>query len=135
MTHQTVNPSTMYDSLQFGFSHATKAQGKTVIHCAGQLAWDAEGNTVGKNDLAKQAEQVFKNLNTVLQEAGAKPADVVRMRTYIVDLKPENLEVVGKAIGNFYGEITPPVNTLIGVQSLAMPDLLIEIEMTAIVDD
>ncbi|WP_367111478.1 RidA family protein [uncultured Psychrobacter sp.] len=134
MTHQTINPSTMYDSLQFGFSHATKAQGKTVIHCAGQLAWDAEGNTVGKNDLAKQTEQVFKNLRTVLKEAGATPADVVRMRTYIVDLEPANLEVVGKAIGDFYGDTTPPVNTLLCVQSLAMPDLLIEIEMTAVID-
>ncbi|WP_367109156.1 RidA family protein [uncultured Psychrobacter sp.] len=134
MTHQTINPSTMYDSLQFGFSHATKAQGKTVIHCAGQLAWDAEGNTVGKNDLAKQIEQVFKNLRTVLKEAGATPADVVRMRTYIVDLEPANLEVVGKAIGDFYGDTTPPVNTLLCVQSLAMPDLLIEIEMTAVID-
>ncbi|WP_367107470.1 RidA family protein [uncultured Psychrobacter sp.] len=134
MTHQTINPSTMYDSLQFGFSHATKAQGKTVIHCAGQLAWDAEGNTVGKNDLAKQIEQVFKNLRTVLKEARATPADVVRMRTYIVDLEPANLEVVGKAIGDFYGDTTPPVNTLLGVQSLAMPDLLIEIEMTAVID-
>ncbi len=89
---------------------------------------------MGKNDLAKQTEQVFNNLHTVLQEAGATPADVVRMRTYIVDLKPEHLEVVGKAIGNFYGDITPPVNTLIGVQSLAMLDLLVEIEMTAMVD-
>ncbi len=134
MTHQKINPNTMYDSLQFGFSHATKAQGQTVIHCAGQLAWDKDGNTVGEGDLAQQTEQVFKNLHTVLQEAGAEPIDVVQMRTYIVDLKPENLEIVGKAIGNFYGEITPPVNTLIGVQSLAMPGLLIEIEMTAVID-
>ncbi len=134
MTHQTINPDIMYDSLQFGFSHATKAQGQTVIHCAGQLAWDKNGNMVGNDDLAKQTEQVFNNLHIVLQEAGATPADVVRMRTYIVDLKPAHLEVVGQAIGNFYGDITPPANTLIGVQSLAMPGLLIEIEMTAIID-
>ncbi len=134
MTHETINPSVMYDSLQFGFSHATKSQGKTVIHCAGQLAWDKDGNTVGKNDLAKQTEQVFNNLHTVLQEAEATPADVVRMRTYIVDLEPASLEVGGKAIGKFYDDITPPVNTLIGVQSLAMPDLLVEIEMTAMID-
>lgn len=134
MTHKKINPASMYDSLQFGFSHATQAQGKTVLHCAGQLAWDASGEVVGKNDLAAQTEQVFKNLNTVLKEAGATPADVVRMRTYIVNLEPANLEVVGEAIGRFYGDITPPVNTLLGVQSLAMPDLLIEIEMTAVMD-
>ncbi|WP_201585962.1 RidA family protein [Psychrobacter jeotgali] len=134
MSRETINPTVMYDSLQYGFSHATKTQGKTVIHCAGQLAWDENEEIIGKGDLAAQTEQVFKNLATVLQEAGATSADVVRMRTYIVDLKPEDLEVVGKAISNFYGAIEPPANTLVGVQSLAMPDLLIEIEMTAIID-
>ncbi|MGM8871828.1 RidA family protein [Psychrobacter sp. 2Y5] len=134
MTHQKINPNTMYDSLQFGFSHASKAQGSTVIHCAGQLAWDKEGEIVGGEDLAKQTEQVFNNLQTVLNEAGATPADVVRMRTYIVDLKPDDLEVVGAAIARFYGEVTPPANTLLGVQTLAMPGLLIEIEMTAVID-
>ena len=134
MTRETINPAAMYDSLQYGFSHATKTQGETVIHCAGQLAWDKNGKLVGENDLAKQTEQVFKNLHTVLQAAGATPADVVRMRTYIVNLEPSHLEVVGQAIDHFYGEVIPPANTLIGVQSLAMPDLLIEIEVTAIVD-
>lgn len=134
MTRETINPAAMYDSLQYGFSHATKTQGETVIHCAGQLAWDKNGQLVGENDLAKQTEQVFKNLHTVLQAAGATPADVVRMRTYIVNLEPSHLEVVGQAIGHFYGEVIPPANTLVGVQSLAMPDLLIEIEVTAIVD-
>lgn len=134
MTRETINPAVMYDSLQYGFSHATKTQGGTVIHCAGQLAWDKNGQLVGENDLAKQTEQVFKNLHTVLQAAGATPADVVRMRTYIVNLEPSHLEVVGQAIGHFYGEVIPPANTLIGVQSLAMSDLLIEIEVTAIVD-
>lgn len=38
MTRETINPAAMYDSLQYGFSHATKTQGETVIHCAGQLA-------------------------------------------------------------------------------------------------
>ena len=134
MTRETINPSAMYDSLQYGFSHATKSQGKTVIHCAGQLAWDENGDMVGANDLAKQTQQVFKNLTTVLQQAGAGPADVVRMRTYVVPLESAHLEIIGKVIAEFYGEILPAANTLIGVQSLAMPGLLIEIEMTAIID-
>lgn len=134
MSHDKINPKTMYDSLQFGFSHATKAQGATVVHCAGQLAWNKEGKIVGEGNLAKQTEQVFDNLRTVLDEAGAVPADVVRMRTYIVDLKPDDLEVVGTAIASFYGEVIPPANTLLGVQTLAMPGLLIEIEMTAVIN-
>lgn len=134
MTRKTINPDSMYDSLQYGFSHATRSQGQTVIHCAGQVAWDENGNLVGAGDLAKQAQQVFKNLKTVLREAGATPADVVRMRTYVVNHKPQYLEVIGNAGAEFYAEALPAANTLIGVQSLALPDLLIEVEVTAIVD-
>lgn len=134
MTREVINPISMYDSLQYGFSHAVKSQGKTDIHCAGQLAWDEHGNLVGADDLAKQTQQVFKNLTTVLREAGARPADVVRMRTYVVNLKPQDLEVIGHAMAEFYGDVLPAANTLIGVQSLAQPDLLIEIEVTATID-
>lgn len=134
MTRKTINPSSMYNSLQYGFSHATTSQGKTEIHCAGQVAWDENGDVVGAGDLAKQAQQVFKNLTTVLGEANATPADVVRMRTYVVNLKPEYLETIVGAIAEFYADAVPAANTLIGVQSLALPDLLIEIEVTAVID-
>ncbi|SRR5690554_1571590 len=134
MAHEIINPDSMYNSLQYGFSHATKSQGQTHIHCAGQVAWDENGNLVGAGDLAKQAQQVFKNLKTVLREAGATPADVVRMRTYVVNLKPQYLEAIANAGAEFYAEALPAANTLIGVQSLALPDLLIEVEVTAIVD-
>lgn len=134
MTRETINPNSMYDSLQYGFSHATKSQGKTEIHCAGQVAWDENANVVGAGDLAKQAQQVFKNLTTVLHEAGATPADIVRMRTYVVNLKPQYLETIVGAIYEFYADAVPAANTLIGVQSLALPDLLIEVEVTAVVD-
>lgn len=134
MTRETINPESMYDSLQYGFSHAARSKGKTQIHCAGQVAWDKNAELVGGGDLAKQAQQALNNLKTVLSAAGATPADVVRMRTYVVNHKPQYLEVIGNAIAEFYAGVTPAANTLIGVQSLALPDLLIEIEATAILD-
>jgi len=133
MARETINPNSMYDSLQYGFSHATRSLGRTNIHCAGQVAWDENGNLVGAGDLAKQAQQVFINLKTVLREAGATPADVVRMRTYVVNHKPQYLEIITNAASEFYGQALPAANTLIGVQSLALPDFLIEIEATAII--
>lgn len=133
MPREIINPESIYDSLPYGFSHAARSRGGTTIHCAGQVAWDRNGQLVGLGDLGAQSRQVLENLKTVLGEAGATPADVIRMRTYVVNHKPEYLDVIGKAIAEFYGDTLPAANTLIGVQSLALPDFLIEIEVTAVI--
>lgn len=133
MTREAINPETMYGSVQYGFSHAVKTTGQATLHCAGQVAWDKDYNLVGAGDIAAQARQALANLKEVLAAAGASPADVARMRTYVVDHKPEYLESVGAAIAEFYGDVTPAANTWIGVQSLALPDFLIEIEVTAVI--
>lgn len=104
MGHERINPESMYGSVQFGFSHAVKSSGSTTIHCAGQVAWDKDCNLVGGDDIGAQARQALSNLRAVLAEAGATPADVVRMRTYVVNHTPEYLEPVGMAIGEFYGD-------------------------------
>lgn len=134
MSREALNPQSMYNSLQYGFSHATKTQGKTTIHCAGQVAWDENGNLVGGTDPAAQARQCLKNLKHVLKEAGATPADVVRMKTFVVNHKPEYLQTIGAEIAQFYGDAAPAANTWLGVQALALPDLLVEIEVTAVID-
>lgn len=134
MPRETINPKSMYDAVSYGFSHATKSNSRTVIHCAGQVAWDDTGALVGAGDLAAQAAQAFRNLKKVLAEAGAGPADVVRMRTYVVNHSPDKLETIGAAIQAFYGDAPPAANTLVGVQSLALPEFLIEVEVTAMID-
>ncbi len=135
MNRDAINPDTMYDSAQYGFSHAIKANGTVTIHCAGQVAWDKECNVVGGRDIGTQTGQALSNLKTVLAEAGATPDDVVRMRTYVVNHKPEYLEPVGIKIAEFYGDVLPAANTWIGVQSLALPEFLIEIEVTAEINE
>jgi enamine deaminase RidA (YjgF/YER057c/UK114 family) len=134
MKRTAVNPESMYQSLQYGFSHAIKASGGISIHCAGQVAWDKNYNVIGVGDVGAQARQALANLKQVLEAAGASPADVVRMRTYVVNHRPEYLEPIGAAISEFYGDVIPAANTLIGVQSLALPDFLIEIDVTAQID-
>lgn len=131
MANEKINPTDMYDSVSYGFSHAVKSDGGTLVHCAGQVAWDDDGNLVGEGDLAAQAVQAFANLERVLAAAGATPADVVRIRTYIVDHGPEKIEAIVPALSSFYGDALPASNTLIGVQALALPSFLIEIEATA----
>lgn len=134
MTKENVNPAALYASVQMGFSHAVKSDGKVTIHCSGQVAWDKDNNLVGAGDVGAQARQALKNLKVVLEEAGAQVSDIVRLRTYVVNHNPALLEPVGQAIGEFYGDVLPAANTWIGVQSLALPDFLIEIEATAQID-
>ncbi len=134
MTRKALNPEHMYDSVQFGFSHAIESSGKRVLHLAGQVAWDDRGELVGPGDLEAQCAQAFRNLKEVLSAAGMTPANVVRLRTYVVDYSPDKLEVIGPAIAAFYGNTIPAANTLLGVAALAMPEFLVEVEATAVAD-
>ncbi|MGB0383936.1 MAG: RidA family protein [Ardenticatenaceae bacterium] len=131
MTKETINPEALYESVQMGFSHAVKSDGQVTIHCSGQVAWDKDHNLVGAGDVGEQARQALANLKVVLEAAGAQVSDIVRLRTYVVNHNPSLLEPIGQAIGEFYGDVMPAANTWIGVQALALPDFLIEIEATA----
>lgn len=132
MAIERINPARLYDSLRFGFSHATlQRPGGSTVHLAGQVAWDAQANLVGAGDLGAQTRQALANLKEVLASVGCTPADIVRLRTYVVDHSPDKLGVVLGEIGAFYGSAVPAPNTFIGVAALALPDFLVEIEAIA----
>jgi enamine deaminase RidA (YjgF/YER057c/UK114 family) len=131
MKRKAINPPTMYPSTHFGFSHAVEQSGGRTLHLAGQVAWNGAGELVGDGDLVAQTRQALANLKEVLAAAGATPADIVRLRTYVVNHSPEKLGPVTEEILTFYGGAMPGANTFIGVQSLALPEFLIEIEATA----
>ena len=133
MTTQHINPESLFPSLQFGFSQVVSTEEGRTIHCAGQTAWDKDLNVIGKGDFAAQAKAVYENVRMALASAGAEPRDIVRMRTYIVDYTPDYLEALGIETAAFFGDHPPPAATLIGVASLAMPEFMIEIEVTAVV--
>ena len=132
MPAERKNPETMYNSLEFGFSHASVSEGGRMLHLAGQVAWDKDRNLVGGDDLAAQARQCLVNLKEVLASEGATPADLVRIRTYVVNHSPDKIGPVAGEMMAFYGDAMPAPNTWIGVQALAMPEFLIEIEATAV---
>ena len=131
MSVTRVNPEELYNSVVYGFSHAAVSEGGRMLHLAGQVAWDANRELVGGGDLAAQARQCLANLRAVLESEGAGPADLVRLRTYVVDHTPDKIGPVMGEIMAFYGDTTPAPNTWIGVPALAMPEFLIEIEGTA----
>jgi enamine deaminase RidA (YjgF/YER057c/UK114 family) len=132
MPRDVINPAQMYPSTKFGFSHATRADGRTWLHLAGQVAWDAEYRLIGPGDIRAQMRQCLANLQTVLAAAGASAADVVRMHTYLVGHSADDLKHLGGLLQEFYAGGPPAANTVIGVARLAMPEFLCEIEVTAV---
>jgi enamine deaminase RidA (YjgF/YER057c/UK114 family) len=115
-----------------GYSHVVSATG-TSVFIAGQVAFDGEGRVVGPGDLRVQTEQVFKNLVRALAAAGARIEDVVKITVFVVNYKPADREVIAEVRSRFVGN-PPPASTLVGVQALVVPELMIEIEAIAMID-
>jgi enamine deaminase RidA (YjgF/YER057c/UK114 family) len=127
-----ISPPGLFSTRHLGFTHIVTSSPGTTIHVSGQTAWNSDRKIVGGTDLRLQAEQSFRNLRTALEAAGAAPSDVVFVRLYIVNYRPEHAAVLSPMLEEFFGE-SPPASTWVGVQSLAVPDFLIEIEATAVV--
>jgi enamine deaminase RidA (YjgF/YER057c/UK114 family) len=116
-----------------GYTHVVIVPSGKTIFIAGQVALNTKGEIVGKGDLRAQAAQVYENLKTALAAAGATFADVVKVNTYIVNLKPEHLPVLREVRSGYFPQQNPPASTLVGVTALANPDFLIEVEAIAAV--
>lgn len=134
MTKERVNPQSLFRSLDHGFSQGVVASGKRTLYVSGQTAWDAQKRIVGDSDLESQAQQAFLNLQTVVEAAGGALSDVVSLRIYVVDYRPEKAEAVGKAFRHFFSGEESPASTWIGVSALADPAFLIEVEAIAVLD-
>ena len=113
------------------------ASGSRLVFIAGQVACDAEGVTIGEGDLAAQVEQSYLNVGTALAEVGGSFDDVAKLTLYVVDWTPDKMPPLLEGISRAAAKlgITPaPPTTLIGVAALDVPDHLVEIEATAILD-
>ena len=116
-----------------GYTHAVAVEGGRTVFVAGQVAFDQQGNLIGKGDLRVQADKALENLLAALAAAGARPADVVKMNTYVVNYKAADYPLIREARSRVFSGENPPASTLIGVQALAIEGLLIEIEAIAVV--
>lgn len=117
-----------------GYSHIVGVSGGTTVYIAGQVAWDAGNDLVGRNDFEAQTRQIFSNLGAALGAVDAGFEDLVKICIYVVDHDAVKLEVIRRVRDDFFGDITPPASTLLGVAALAIPDLMIEVDAVAHLD-
>lgn len=107
-----------------------KVSGGSLIFISGAVAWDENGNVVGKGDVKAQARMAFENIEKVFAQGGATLADIVKLNTYLTDME-DRLSVV-EVRKEFLKEHNPPSTTVV-VAGLVERDLLVEIDAIAMV--
>lgn len=130
MERRVINPWTWQD--QFGFAQALEVtDSERVLYCAGQTSVDSDDNPLHPGDMRAQLLQALDNLETVLGEAGLELSHVVRLNTYSTDVDGvlEAYDVIATRLGEAGCR---QAATLLGVTRLAYPELLVELEATAV---
>ena len=132
MKKQYLNPKEL-NTPRF-YSHAvTVEEAKKLAYVSGQVSWDAGGKVVGKGDMRAQSEQVFKNVTAALKAAGAGWDNVIKMNGYMVGMNAERVTAYREVRQRYLKETALPASTLVGVEALVHPDLLLEVEVVAVV--
>ena len=129
MPRKTITTGSPWEPI-IGYARAVRVGNHVSV--AGTTATDPMGKIVGKGDAYSQTKQILRNIESALRASGAKIEDVVRTRMYVTDIAL--WEDVGRAHGEVFGEILP-ASTMIEVSRLINPDMLVEIEADAIVEE
>src|SRR6185312_1633277 len=128
MAHQEVNPWEW--SKAFGFSQAVMlTESREVLVCSGQTAMGPDGSLPASADMGQQVRTALENVVTVLEAGGMTPANIVKSNIYTTDVDA-CIGVLGQTVQEVLGSILP-ASTLLGVSRLALPELLVEIEVLA----
>ncbi len=128
-----INPDGLENPV--GYSHLASISSGRLVQVAGQAPFDAEGQVVGKGDLAAQFGQVWKNLRTAVEGAGGRPEDYATLTMYVTDVQAyhDNRKEIGASYRAIFGRHFPAI-TLVQVTGLYNPDCMVEVSGLACID-
>lgn len=127
MAHEIVQIKNNHTTV--GYSHVARAG--NMLFIAGQVAKDVQGSLIGPGNFEAQARQVHVNLKNILEECGGKLENIVKLTTFLTHF--DYIDTYRSVRNEFFQEPCPP-NTLLIVESLALPEFMIEIEAIAVLD-
>jgi 2-iminobutanoate/2-iminopropanoate deaminase len=131
MQKEAFRAPTVYNPVRY--VQGIKTTGGTIVWISGQVSQDTEGRVVYKGDFAGQARQALANLKAMVEAAGGTIQDIVKVNTYLTDLRYR--EELARIRAEFFPDGKLPVSTLVGVAGLADPDMLVEIEAVAVLPE
>lgn len=124
MAREVINPEALSNAPQVGYSHAVVED--DTLYISGQVARDANGNVVG-DDAEIQARQAFENVGVLLEAVDRTYEDIAKVTTYLVNLSEHSRGYHSVWMDIF--EEPYPAHTMLGVDQLASPELLVELEV------
>jgi enamine deaminase RidA (YjgF/YER057c/UK114 family) len=127
----TINPSSVFNSLQYGFSQAVEAGSGRRVLLSGQVGVDEQERTVAAG-LYEQTVKALENIESILAETGGDLSHVVMMRIYIAESARDEQDQITRVLLERFPE-NPPASSWIIVSGLSLPQWLIEIEVEAVV--
>tara|TARA_Y100001936_G_scaffold253407_1_gene317825 strand:+ start:18648 stop:19052 length:405 start_codon:yes stop_codon:yes gene_type:complete len=125
-----LNPDTVAVPLKPYYSNAVRSEAGPLLWISGQVALDAKGQLMGKDDLRAQAVQVLENIKAILEDSNATMEDIVKVTVYVTDIRAFN-DIAD--IREKYFPVFGPASVICEVSALAWPEFLIEIEAVAVV--
>ncbi|MET2985646.1 RidA family protein [Aureibaculum conchae] len=133
MVRSTINPETLFNSTQYGFSQITISTPGKIVFISGQVAWDENQNIIGGNDLEKQTRKAIDNLKIAIESVGGTMENIMMLRIYKVDYQKEDGPIITSILKENFGTRNPPASTWVSVKGLANEGFMIEIEAQAVI--
>lgn len=133
MKIETINPETLFNSRQYGFSQIVISNPGKMVFISGQVAWDENFNIIGENNLSKQTKQSLDNLGIAINAAGGTFKNIVMLRIYKVNYQKEDRAIISQVLKDFFGTENSPASTWISVQGLANEGFMFEFEAQVVI--